>query len=48
VVNSEGGSGNGNLIEINLNTGQITGAIPSDGTSGAFYNPVEIAITQPS
>ncbi len=49
VVNDEGGSGSaGNIIEINLNTGQITGAIPSDGTSGAFYYPYGLAITQPS
>ena len=45
VINYVGGSGNGNLIEVNLNTGQVTGAIPSDGTSGAFHYPYGIAIS---
>ena len=46
VLNYNGGTGSsGNLIEINLNTGQVTGAIPSDGTSGAFHNPFGIAIS---
>ncbi len=46
VVNYLGGfSYVGNTIEINLNTGQITGAIPSDGTSGAFHYPTEITIS---
>ena len=45
AVNNEGGSGTGNILEINLNTGQVTGAIPSDGTSGAFDHPTGIAIS---
>ena len=43
IVNYVGGSGIGNMIAINLNTGQMTG-YPSDGSSNEFVNPRAIIV----